>query len=396
MNIAIVTTWFPAGAGYVSKAYQHVLEKEHNVFIYARGGEVMKGHPDWDYPNVTWAPQHYNGIKTKCFLKWLKKNKIDVAFFNEQRYWKPVLEARKAGFCIGAYIDYYTQETVPAFEIYDFLICNTKRHFSVFDWHPNAYYVPWGTDIEKYKPNSEQNTTVPTFIISAGWQPMKNLDRRGSLLALKAFNKVRGDCKLIVYSQVNKNEFSKTWQSLTNDRRIEIRTGTFDPFPYCDGDVYLYPSRLDGIGLTLPEAISSGLAAITTANAPMNEFVKDNYNGFLVNVEKYLGRSDGYYWAESICEIDCLAYAMQKYLDNPIILKEHKENARIIAVENLDWIINSNMLSKIFKGSKIPVTKNTLQIITKTLTKLDRKMAPSDFFSIGQGILHAVNHILKR
>lgn len=43
MNIAIITTWFPAGGGYVSKAYKQILEKEHNVFIYARDGQLMKG-----------------------------------------------------------------------------------------------------------------------------------------------------------------------------------------------------------------------------------------------------------------------------------------------------------------------------------------------------------------
>jgi glycosyltransferase involved in cell wall biosynthesis len=299
MNIAIITTWFPAGGGYVSKAYQQILEQEHNVFIYARGGKVMKGDPDWDHPNVTWAPWHENHIRVNHFIKWLKKKKIDIAFFNEQRYWKPVLSAKKAGVCIGAYIDYYTQETVPAFEIYDFLIYNTKRHYSVFNWHPHAYYVPWCTDIKKFKPKEKtQHNNVTTFIVSAGWQPMKRLDRRGSLLVLKALTKVKGNCKLLLYSQVDKNNFAKPWREWINDSRIELRTGTYDPFPYNEADVYLYPSRLDGIGLTLPEAISSGLAAITTDNGLMNEFVQDNVNGFLVKVDKYLGCYDGYYWAE--------------------------------------------------------------------------------------------------
>ena len=39
VNIAIVTNWFPAGAGYVSKSYRDSLEAQGaNVFIYARGG----------------------------------------------------------------------------------------------------------------------------------------------------------------------------------------------------------------------------------------------------------------------------------------------------------------------------------------------------------------------
>jgi len=396
MNIAIVTTWFPAGGGYVSKAYQQILEKDHDIFIYARGGQVMKGNPDWDHPNVTWAPRHYNGIKTNHFIKWLKKNKIDIAFFNEQRYWKPVLEAKKAGVCIGAYIDYYTQEMVPAFKIYDFLICNTKRHYSVFNWHPNAHYIPWGTDTKKYRPDSNKNSIVPTFIISAGWQAKYTGDRRGSLLALKAFQNIKGNCQLNIYSQVPFEECLPAWQELIKkDERINLKVGTFDPFPYSEGDIYLYPSRLDGIGLTLPEAVSSGLAAITTNNAPMNEFVKENFNGLLVNVEKYLGRADAYYWAESICSIDSLVEKMQIYVDNIDLLKQHKGNARNFAIENLDWMKNAQNLSDIFNNSFTAKRKNIELKLIDSLCDLDKRMAPTDSYKIASYFYTAFKHLTQ-
>jgi glycosyltransferase involved in cell wall biosynthesis len=396
MNIALITTWFPAGGGYVSKAYQHILKKEHNVFIYVRGGQVMKGHPDWDYPNVTWAPRHYNGIKTNHFVSWLKKNKIDVAFFNEQRYWKPVLEAKKAGFCVGAYIDYYTQETVPAFEIYDFLICNTKRHYSVFDWHPNAQYVPWGTDIEKFKPAIENIERIPTFIISAGWQAKYTGDRRGSLIAIKAFKKVKGDCKLNVYSQVAFDECLPEWKELlASDSRIEFKVGTFDPFPYREGDVYLYPSRLDGIGLTLPEAVSSGLAVITTNNAPMNEFAVDGYNGLLIDVEKFIARPDGYYWPESICNLDSLTEAMQKLINNPSILNKYKVNARESAEKNLNWSKNASNLSEIFEYAYNSKSAKLKPSLIDILNKLDKKMAPTDVYKIASAVATTLRHQFK-
>jgi 1,2-diacylglycerol 3-alpha-glucosyltransferase len=379
MNIGIITTWFPAGGGYVSKAYQQILEKEHHVFIYARGGKIMKGDSNWDQPNVTWAPWHYNGIKTKHFIKWIRKNKIDIAFFNEQRFWKPVLAAKKAGVCIGAYIDYYTQETVPAFEIYDFLICNTKRHYSVFNWHKNVYYIPWGTDIDKFKPEPKENSKSPVFIISAGWQPAHERDRRGSLLAINAFKNVKGDCKLIIYSQVKKENFSSSWkEAIKNDERIELKIGTFDPFPYNEGDVYLYPSRLDGIGLTLPEAISSGLAAITTNCAPMNEFVIDNYNGFLINVEKYLARKDAYYWAESICNIESLTTAMQTYVDHPEILNEHKKNSRDFALKYLNWAENASSITEIFRDEYLKKDNLISPKLIRILKSLDNNMSPSN------------------
>jgi len=397
MNIAIVTTWFSAGGGYVSKAYREVLEKEHTVYIYARGGQQMKGNPIWDDEHVTWAPWHYNGIKTSHLLKWVKNKKIDIVFFNEQRYWKPVITLKKAGFKIGSYIDYYTQQTVPAFEIYDFLICNTKRHYSVFKWHRGAYYIPWGTDVDKFKPTKNKTSRVPTFIISAGWQGSKKLDRRGTLLAIKAFSKVKGNCKLKLFSQVKFMECLSEWKELIkDDLRIEFIYGTFDPFPFKEGDVYLYPSRLDGIGLTLPEALSSGLAAITTDNPPMNEFVEEGVNGSLVTVDKYLGRADGYYWAESICNLESLTTKMQQYVYDKNLLSDHKNNAVKYARKYLDWKNNSKNLSSLFskiaKNDQTYLVENNLESIALNLDKIS---SPSLLFKLKSLIYSFIQIIVK-
>jgi glycosyltransferase involved in cell wall biosynthesis len=349
MNIGIVTTWFPAGAGYVSKAYRQVLEQEHKVHIYARGGQKMHGDPLWDDKCVTWAPVHYvaTGIWSWHFRKWIRAKKIELIVFNEQRQWQPIVVAKEEGVLVGAYVDYYTKVMVPGFSVYDFLICNTRKHYSVFSWHPCCYYIPWGVDVEKFKPLPKAPTRITTFLSCAGWEGVCDGDRRGTLLALQAFRQVKGECRLIVYSQVPYEQMMPEWKRLLfDDDRIELRVGTFEPFPFNEGDVYLYPSRLDGIGLTLPEAISSGLACITTDAGPMNEFVEMKKTGILVSVEKYLGRSDGYYWPESLCSLDKLTEAIQWYLDHNEQLEEHKRNAREYALKNLDWKKNSYPLVK--------------------------------------------------
>jgi len=398
MNIGIITTWFPSGGGYVSKAYRKVLEKENNVFIYARGGNVMKGDIIWDDKNVTWAPYHYNGIKVTHFLNWIKNKKIDILFFNEQRYWKPVIEAKRAGIVVGAYVDYYKQSTVKAFEIYDFLICNTKRHYSVFKWHENSHYIPWGTDIKKYNKIEFSNRKL-TFLISAGWQGAFTGDRRGSLLGIEAFTKVVGDCRLLVYSQVELNKCLPIWkEKICSDSRISFIYGTFDPFPYTHGDVFLYPSKLDGIGLTLPEALSYGLPVITTDNSPMNEFVKDGVNGFLVDVEKFLGREDGYYWPESYCNLESLIEKMQLFVNQDSnFLLEFKKKTLNYAINELDWIKNSENLCNIFTEqlSKKRIIKSEACIYAK---RLDNQMSPSflhKFMSLAKAYFYSILKSIK-
>lgn len=385
MNIAIISTWFPSGAGYVSKAYRETFEKDHTVYIYARGGKKMSGDKIWDDPFVTWAPTSiYNEIKTSHFLNWLKIKKIDIVFFNEQHYWEPVIKAKQSGFLIGAYVDYYTEETVPLFKIYDFVICNTQRHFSVFNWHTNCLYLPWGTNLEHFKPRVNMINPVLTFIISLGWEGNYTGDRKGLNFVIKAFKEVKGDCLLKVYSQLSLTNCRLEWQELIeNDKRIEFIVGTFDPFPFNEGDVYVYPSRLDGIGLSLPEAIASGIACITTNNAPMNEFIKDFYNGRLVEVFRYVSRQDGYYWPQSLVSVESLKEVMEWYVSNKDIAIEHGENARKYAKSNLDWEFNSrnlndNLNSFLRKRESCEIDSN---LILKS-SWFDRRLYPSFLYRI--------------
>ncbi len=353
MKIGIVTTWFPSGAGYVSLAYKNVLSVENEVFIFARSGDNFRGNEFWDSGNVHWARQHHRitGIWTNEFKKWIVKNKIETIIFNEQRFWRPILIAKKMGVRVGAYVDYYTQSTVPLFALYDFLLCNTKRHFSVFSWHPNVAYFPWGVDTDRFFP-SRNKGGILTFLTTLGVEGEN--ERRGGRIAIKAFLRTVGNVKLIVCCQTPQNLCSKSFLSdVCSDARIEVRYGTFDHLPFNDADVFLYPSRLEGIGLSLPEALSSGLACITTNSAPMNEFVINEYNGYLINVEKYLGTTHGYYWPESIADQGHLTAILQEYIENPDRVKLHGKNAREFALLNLNWRINSEALNSFLKNKFI-------------------------------------------
>lgn len=79
-------------------------------------------------------------------------------FFNEQNYILPVyqIKLKFPDLVLGSYIDYYKLSTVKNFEIFDFLICNTQRHYEVFSWHPQSFYIKWGTNIELFNPSKNQ------------------------------------------------------------------------------------------------------------------------------------------------------------------------------------------------------------------------------------------------
>ena len=151
-NIGIVTTWFERGASYISRQYEKLLQDDYNVYIYARGGIYEKNNPVYNRENVWWGRRDGRpisaAINLEDFRKWIESRNITVVLFNEQSWWVPVIECRKLGVVAIAYIDYYTKDTVPLFELYDAVICNTRRHYSVFSWHQGAHYIPYGVDLD--------------------------------------------------------------------------------------------------------------------------------------------------------------------------------------------------------------------------------------------------------
>lgn len=383
MNIGFVSTWFERGAAYVTRNYMNLLKDKHNVYVYARGGEEMpKTNSDWNLPNVTWGlklPSMY--INFNHFKKWLKKNKIDTIFFNEQQQIEIVYQVKRKfpNIKLGSYIDYYKENTLKTFYIFDFLICNTKRHFSVFKEHPQCYYVPWGTDIELFKPNKEENSLV-TFFHSAG-----HSNRKGTSFVIEAFIKgeIYKKAKLIIHTQKNfEKNFNYNIKELKNYNIDIIEKTVKAPGLYYLGDVYVYPTMLDGLGLTMYEALASGLPVITTDHPPMNEVINNNV-GYLVDVDYFRSRKDGYYWPLSIIKLDALVKAMDYFIKNPYILKKMKKNARMQAEKNWNWSNRKKVIEGIFENAIIldqQVSDSYIDPKNK-LTKIKRKLGSSYLYS---------------
>ena len=357
-NIGIVTFWFERGAAYVSKQYIKLLEGSYNIHIYARGGDISGYTPlkdRWEGENVTWdkgmVDYRPTTVNLRQFKKWLIKNNIQLVFFNEQRNWESVVLCRELGITIGSYIDYYTEETIPFFRLYDFLVCNTKRHFSVFSWHDGVNYVPWGTDVALFKPSKNfpnPSSDKIVFFHSAGMNPK----RKGTDLLIKAFNKISSKkCKLLIHTQLLLEDSFPNLRSIIGklqaQERLEIVQKTIPaPGLYKYADIYVYPSRLDGIGLTICEAMSSGLPVIVSDNPPMNEFVQESSNK--IKIERFFTRKDGYYWPSCECSIEDLSNKMLLKLESEEALSEEKIATREKAVSQYSWYNNKQLLLDIF------------------------------------------------
>lgn len=378
MRIGFVSTWFERGAAYVTKQYADLLEKEgHDIYIYARGESYAIGNPKWDLPNVEWGKKLYDTcLDFKQFSTWIKKNSIECVFFNEQRDMQSVIRLKLEfpEVKIGTYIDYYTQNTIKDFKYYDFLICNTKRHFSVFNKHKQCYYIPWGTDIDLYKFNENSSDQI-RFFHSAG---MSN--RKGTDVLIDAFidGELYRNSKLIIHTQIPIEKLTNYSVDSLNEHNISIIEKTVSaPGLYYMGDVYVYPTTLDGLGLTMYEALSSGLPVITTDCPPMNEVINIEV-GRLVSVDDYKCRWDAYYWPLAYVNKKSLINSMKYYVDNQDIILQFRKKARKIAVATWNWDSRGKEVSKAFTESKLykidrSFLLNELKVYKKQQTKRLKK-----------------------
>lgn len=391
MNIGFVSTWFERGAAYVTKQYIDALKENNNVFVYARGGkEYGKGNPIWDLPYVTWGLK-LNGtnINFKHIKRWIIKNKLDVIFFNEQHEPQIIaqLKLNMPHIKIGSYIDYYKEDTVEDFLAYDFLICNTKRHYSVFKDHPQIFFVPWGVDINTFRPKKYEKKKI-TFFHSVGMSK-----RKGTSLLIDAF--IKGELykrsDLIIHSQIDL--FASFGYEINNLKQFNIHVieeTVTAPGLYHLGDVYVYPTTLDGLGLTVFEALACGLPVITTNYEPMNEVINEN-NGYLVDVEKVYSRSDGYYWPLSICNMDSLISGMKHYIEHQNELPMMRNLIRLDTENNLNWESRFSQINDIFHNVKI--LEHNREFLLKIYNKKDHKIGIREF--IVEFAPDQIKHLIK-
>jgi 1,2-diacylglycerol 3-alpha-glucosyltransferase len=352
MTVGLVSEWFSRGAGYVGRQYREVLEAQGcEVYVYARGDRHVERGPEWEDERVQQGVPCRIGkpkaIYAPDYLAWLRRIRPDVVLFNEQQWLPPVLWTRDEGIKTAAYVDYYTWASVGSFEWYDALICNTHRHASTFGWHLGSHFLPWGTNIRKFVPVPRVQRPI-TFLHSAGWDP----ERKGTDQVLRCWLKLRPGTRLVLHSQADITGIiqSERCAAALDRGELIVLSGTIKPeMLFQLGDVYVYPSHLEGIGLTLAEAVSSGLPIIVPDDGPMNEFCLDSAS-VRVPLSRRYRRGDGYYWpCNDISDVDLVA-AMEGFAgaDGPTVARWRRD-CQAMAVEQLDWSINSADLRRILE-----------------------------------------------
>lgn len=292
MNIGIVSHWFNRGQGVVGRQLRSALDElGHRTFVLARPTRATNRRPAfvdrgdvWDQPDVTEASAY--AIPFDEYERWAAGAELDAAFFDQNYQFEEVAKLRSRGLrTIGRFVwEAFAPSDVPgalaAYDVvYSLTACEQERYRDLGIDSPR---VRWGCHPELFDvPVSREDPPVRLFF------PGGFLSKRKPLRPLlRAFAEVpEPDLRLVVKAQVpRRGDFLD--EMAGRDPRIEV---VRDDLPaaehlalFASCHVCVAPTRWEGLGLHLYEAIAFGQPIISTDIPPVNEVVRSGHNGILV------------------------------------------------------------------------------------------------------------------
>jgi glycosyltransferase involved in cell wall biosynthesis len=146
-----------------------------------------------------------------------------------------------------------------------------------------VWYVPNGTEESFFVPRDYGRREPPRLLFVGSW-----IDRKGIRYLAEAFALLCRELPEITLSVVGcmaPEEVVKN--SFTSEVRDRVRVIPFVKRPnmpalYAAHDIFVFPSLVEGMPLTLLEAMATGMAVVTSDVPGMVELVEDEFNGLVV------------------------------------------------------------------------------------------------------------------
>ncbi len=299
MRIGIVTKWFNRGQAFVSRYIRDALDaRGHETFVLARPTRdkgPMAAHVDrtgvWDQPGVTEASDWE--VPFGEYESWIADNGIEAVHWDNCYQHEEIARIRATGVkTVGRFVweMFKPEDAEPSKRAYDVLYsltrCEQERYAELGIESP---YLRWGLHPElldaaanaKAAAGDRDDGLVRFYFPGALLGP-----RKPHREVVEAFSAARGDNLRLIFKAQLERRMNYLEKAAAADPRIEL---VIDDMPtdehlrlFASCDVCLGPSRWEGLGLFLYEAIAFGMPQITNDSPPMNEVVADGVNGLLV------------------------------------------------------------------------------------------------------------------
>ena len=305
MRIGIVSKWFASGQAVVSRYLRSAFDElGHESFVLAKPGKGPRAElertldPVWDQPNVTEASEA--DIPAGEYSAWARANGLDVVFCDQNDQFDEIAGLRAVGVrTIGRFVweHFAPEHAEPAKAAYDVIYSFTRaeqeryRGFGIetplLSWgcHPELIaYAPESSSASRPgPPGLAQGTDEVWFYVPGSFMGK----RKPFPEIVEAFVRTRDSrFRLLIRGQVDRKA-GKLEKAAGGDERvvIELEDRPTDEHlrQFASCDVCLSPSRWEGLGLPLYEAIAFGMPTITNDAPPMNEVVIDDVSGICVD-----------------------------------------------------------------------------------------------------------------
>ncbi len=290
LNVGFSTMWYARGVSFVTKQLADALEGPSiRTHIFAR----------WESQKFTNAgpifhPRVFNAgddPSPEEIVTWAKANQLDLMIFMEvhPKDWKRVEALMNAGVRVMCYehLDVLRLEHWDRYEIFDYFLFNNFYARDVmlgkFPDTPSLT-LPWGIPSLPICAPRERTKDLPLrFVHVAGWGGINN--RKNSDLLIRAFDRAGTiDAELHLYTQAPIAKYGEECVRITQaNPRIKVHEGTINDIfeAYQDMDMLLWPSKREGLGLPIVEALASGIPALVTDGYMMKQWIIDGKHGLL-------------------------------------------------------------------------------------------------------------------
>ena len=299
MRIGLVSKWFASGQAVVTRYVRGALDQlGHETFVLAKPGKGPRANiervddPVWDQPGVTEGSEA--DIPVDEYLGWAEDNQLDAVLCDQNDQFAEIGALREAGVrTIGRFVweSFAPEAAEPARRASDVIYSYTRaeqqryRELGIedsplltFGCHPELIEI--GRAVER--PADEVWFYVPGSFMGKR-KPFPEI--------VEAFTRAEGDhLRLLIRGQVDRKG-GKLEKAAGGDERVRIELEDrptdehLRQFASCH--VCLSPSRWEGLGLPLFEAMAFGMPTITNDSPPMNEVVIDGRNGICVDAVRW-------------------------------------------------------------------------------------------------------------
>jgi glycosyltransferase involved in cell wall biosynthesis len=271
------------------------------------------------------------------FKEWLETTLPEICIFNEYSQWWEEdhnklefcekLGIKTIGYLVTEKID---KSKVEDYKLYTHIICPTLHQRNLLRKMGcyNAVYVPWGDYDYKNVADVKYEGDKIVFLHVAGSGGVD--DRKNTNKVIEAYKRIADTTTDLKITHLSSKAFS----------RAEILGFTKA------ADVIINASKWDTIGLLNIESNKLGVPVIVADAEPMNELVKNRYNG--LTVEAKTTTSPFVNCPVHDVDVDELAKAMS-ICKNKDILDFMKKSAKKWADEKFDWNKNKEKFLELLK-----------------------------------------------